>query len=120
MPNPNWKPGVSGNPHGRPPKQRALTEILRRGGSKTVLVDGRNISRRRLIASMLWSLAATGEATFPDGKKLVFSPEDWLGVVKFIYAQLDGPPKQDIDVTTGGEKLCVVIRGPEDSETGDV
>jgi hypothetical protein len=74
-----------------------------------------------LIANMLWSLAVTGEATFPDGKKLTFAPEDWLGVVKFIYAQIDGPPKQDIDVTSGGETLCVVIRGPTDeSDPGDV
>lgn len=116
-----WAKGQSGNPAGSPGKKRALTEILRRGGSKTMLLsNGRHISRRRIIADMLWTLATTGEATFPDGKKLLFSPEDWLGVVKFIYAQLDGPPRQDIDVTTSGEPLCVVIRGPKDGDEGDV
>lgn len=117
-----WQKGISGNPAGSPGKKRALTEILKRGGSRTIeRIDGKRISRRRLVSEMIWSLAVTGEATFPDGKKLEFSPEDWLGVIKFLYAQIDGPPKQDIDVTSGGETLCVVIRGPiDESDPGDV
>jgi hypothetical protein len=63
---------------------------------------------------MLWSLATTGEAVFPDGKILTFSPDDWLQVVKFIYAQIDGPPKQSVDVTSNDEAICIVIRGPAD------
>jgi hypothetical protein len=40
---------------------------------------------------------------------------------KWLADYLIGPPKQDIDVTSAGEKLCVVIRGPVDEDNpGDV
>jgi len=61
---------------------------------------------------MLWELATTGWATFPDGSQLKCSPSDWLGVVKFLYGQIDGPPKTEMDLTTGGEPLPVIILPP--------
>ena len=56
---------------------------------------------------MLWELATTGLATFPSGAQLQVSPSDWFGIVKFLYSQIDGPPKTEVDVTTGGEALLV-------------
>ena len=97
MPNPNWQPGISGNPKGRPPKGRALTAILQRAGSQTLEVDGKRISGKRLIARMLWALATQGETAFPDGRVLKIGGQGWLDVVKFLYAQIDGPPRQDVD-----------------------
>ena len=98
-----WPKGQSGNPKGRPKKNRALTEILERAGSKIVEYDGKRVSGKRLIARLLWQAATTGECKLPDGESLIVKDfSDWLGVVKFLYAQIDGLPKQDIGLDHSG------------------
>lgn len=98
-----WQPGQSGNPTGRPKKNRALTEILERAGSKTVALGDKNISGKRLIAMLLWQLATTGKCQLPDGEEIkVIGFDDWFAIVKYIYAQIDGPPKQDIGLEHSG------------------
>lgn len=96
-----WQKGQSGNPKGRPPKKRALSEILERAGAASLLVDGKSVSGKRLVARLLWSVATTGGAVLPDGRELAVTPKDWLEVVKFIYSQVDGPPPRDVNV--GGQ-----------------
>ena len=105
-----WKKGQSGNPNGRPPKHRALTEILEKAGSKTIPVEGKNtkVARKRVVAELAWQLVTEGQAIMPDGKKLVLDPKDWINTVKWIYQHIDGPPKAELDVTTGGEPLVIV------------
>jgi len=93
--------GVSGNPKGRPPKNRALTEILERAGAVQVDISGKKVSGKKLLASMLWEAATTGKVTLPDETTLACDFDQWLGVAKFIYMQTDGPPKQAVDL--GGE-----------------
>lgn len=112
MANPNWKPGISGNPSGRPLKSRALTEILERAGNKTLEVPGRKsrLARKRLLAELIWQLVAEGEAKLPNGKTLRPNPRDWLETLQFIYKHVDGPPVAGLDVTTLGEKLSGVIQ----------
>lgn len=92
--NPTWR-GRSGNPSGRPPKSRALTEILERAGREKMPTRGGDIhERRKVLATMLWDAATTGEAKLPDGEEVLrFSPKDWLEVVKFLYQHIDGPAK---------------------------
>lgn len=89
----SWAKGQSGNPSGRKPKVRALTEILEKAGAATVEINGSKISGKRLIARLLWEAAMTGRATFPDERTLEISPQDWIAIVKFFYQQIDGPPK---------------------------
>ncbi len=74
-------------------------------------VDGKStkVARKRLLADLLWQIAATGKATFPDGTVLEVSPNDYLGVVKFIYQHIDGPPKTNLDVTSGGETIDIKV-----------
>lgn len=103
-----WKPGESGNPSGRPPKNRALTDLLEKAGSKTIEIDGKPISGKRILARLAWDLAVTGKATFPDGTSLALDPSDWLGLVKWIYTHIDGPPRAELDVTSDGEKLSFI------------
>jgi hypothetical protein len=115
----NWKPGQSGNPNGRPKKDRALTEILKRAGSHTVEVDGKNISGRQLLARMTWEGLTTGSVTFPDGKTLQLSPADWKDLLKWIYTHIDGPPKSEMDITSGGERILVTLQeGDNEDDSG--
>lgn len=103
-----FKPGQSGNPKGRPPKSRALTQILEKAGSKTVEVNGKRISGKRLLAQMMWQAVTLGEVELPGGEKLTLGVNDWLVAAKWIYAHIDGPPKGEIDVTSLGEQINLI------------
>lgn len=94
-----WVKGQSGNPKGHIPKERALTRILEQAGSRAVEVDGKPISGKRLVARLVWEALTTGQVTFPNGGQMVISPDDWIAVAKWVYAQIDGPPKQEIGVS---------------------
>jgi hypothetical protein len=91
----SFKRGQSGNRGGRPPKERALTTILAAAGHTTVPVAGKRIAGQRLIAQLLWTVATTGQATLASGTILEVSPGDWLALVKWLYSQIDGPPRLD-------------------------
>lgn len=89
--------GVTNNPKGRPPKNRALTEILERAGAASLDIKGERVSGKRLLARMLWEAATTGKVTLPDENTIALDADQWLGVAKFIYTQVDGPPKQTFE-----------------------
>jgi hypothetical protein len=118
MANPNWKAGTSGNPNGRPKKDRALTTLLERAGGVMVEIDGARISGRRLMARQVWEGITTGVVSFPDGKKLSLSPQDWKDFVKWAYGHIDGPPPTAIDLNTPGE-LKVLIEYANKNEEGE-
>ena len=56
------------------------------------------MSGKRWLAYALWELITTLRVTLPEGRIIVTEPEGWFEVVKFLYAQVDGPPKQQIGV----------------------
>lgn len=99
-----WKTGQSGNPSGRPPRSRALTDLLIAAGkTKVVDADGRPIPRNRLLADMIWLAVTAGQVEFLaenrgyDAHGLIartrvseFAARDWFEVVKWLYAQIDG------------------------------
>lgn len=99
-----FKKGESGNPSGRPLKNRTLTAILERAGGRKKVYSP-DVAPRRLVAELLWQAAATGVVTFPDGTIRAFDAQDWMGVVKFIYQHIDGPPKSEVDITSNGETV---------------
>jgi hypothetical protein len=54
------------------------------------------LSGGELLARLLWEIATTGRAKFPDGTELEVGPKDWLETVKWLYAHIDGPaPKPE-------------------------
>ena len=115
-----WKPGQSGNPNGRPPKGRALTEILEKAGSKTIEYMGKRKSGKRVLAEMLWQLVVTGHVVYPDGNIVTPEFEEWFKAVEWLYRHVDGPPKAELDVTSGGASVTfrevVAVLPPEDGE----
>ncbi len=96
---PAWTPGASGNKRGRPPKGRALTEILERAGNLTVVRGDKKAAKKRILADMLWEAAMTGKVLFGPPEKpdectvRELDVGEWFDVAKFIYAHIDGPPK---------------------------
>jgi len=103
-----WQKGQSGNPNGRPPKSRALTEILEQHGNRTLEdADGKRRGGKRIVARALWEIATTGRTTLPGDPPLELKVEGdgWFDVVKWLYQHIDGPPKSAVDVTTAGESL---------------
>lgn len=100
-----FQQGKSGNPNGRPPKNRALTDLLEAAGNKTIDRDGKKTARKHIVASLAWELLTTGETKLPSGEVLKLSPQDWIGLYKWIYQHIDGPPKSEVDVTSGGEPI---------------
>lgn len=90
--------GQSGNSKGRPPKVRALTATLEAAGSQTLEIDGQRLSGKRLVARLVWELVTTGRVKLPDGSELLADTDAWLQAVKWLYTQVDGPPKTEIGI----------------------
>ncbi len=84
-----------------------MTEILERAGSRTIEYKGQRISGKRLVALLLWQIGTMGKADMPDGTVLSVSASDWFDVVKFLYIQIDGSAKQEMDVTSGGQPITI-------------
>lgn len=101
-----WQPGQSGNPKGRPKKGQALTEILRRAGSKTFEgPDGRRVASKRWMAQVVWRLVTHGEVTLLDGKKLeVENLKEWKELVEWLLTRVDGPPIERKEIATEDQR----------------
>lgn len=82
-------------------KKRMLTELLSRSGKIIIQhpQTGEQISRRRLLGELLWEAALSGHVDL-DGRKIYANFEEWTDIVKFIYNQLDGPPRLEVDMST--------------------
>lgn len=104
-----FKPGQSGNPNGRPPKEQSLSHILSVVSEETSnLTSGspKKFTYNVILAHYIWQAAIFGEFKFRDGRKVVFEDaSDWLKLVKWIYTRIDGTPRQAVDVTSGDEPL---------------
>ena len=109
--------GQSGNPKGRPPKDRALTAILERAAAKSVEVEGVKVSGKQLVARQVWEGITTRKVTFPDKSTMTLNPYQWLELVKWMYSHVDGPPKGELNVNTNGDILIRVQYADVDADT---
>lgn len=100
-----WKPGQSGNLKGRPPKERALAHLLQQAGEK-LTEDGR--PNKAVMAEQIWEALTKGYVEFLDGsgtRRLNLNTNDWLAMVKFVCGHVEGPPRQELDVTSEGGRI---------------
>lgn len=119
MANPNWKKGVSGNIYGRPPKARALTDQLEKALARTFTHGERRISGKRLLAIHLCNLLLIGETKVGDRTLRIQNVREFLDITKLFYSQIDGPPKSEIDLTSGGDTLSNIVRIVKYGDDGD-
>jgi hypothetical protein len=103
--------GKTNNPNGRPPKSKALTNMLEVALGKTRLYKDKNISGKKILAELVSSAVVTGRVQFPDDNEIsIISVKDWIEFVKWVYERVDGKPVQPIggDTDTGEIILHVV------------
>jgi hypothetical protein len=92
-----WRKGESGNKTGRPPKGRALAQVLRQTGEFDSYGD---LTNQQLLAQMVWEGLAMGTITFSSGRTLELNVKEWLELVKWVHAHVDGtyrPEEQEND-----------------------
>ncbi len=100
----SFKPGISGNPKGRPPKKRALTNLLERGGNVKIQTEQGEISAKKMVVARIWEGLATGVLTFGQNV-IALDSDDYIAMLRFVFTQVDGPPKGEVDVTSAGEPI---------------
>lgn len=99
-----FQQGQSGNPAGRPPKSRALADLLDTALSKSIETTDGKITGKRLIARLVVEGITTGKVTFPDEDKAsTLSVKDWIEFLKWAYQYLDPPTQKIAPVTPDGE-----------------
>lgn len=94
---PQWKPGQSGNPKGRPKKGQSLTEALSIRLDAPVLFDGQTMPGREAVARKLVALALDGD----------------VAAIRYIYDRVDGLPTARIEALDPLPECTFNIVDPE-------
>ena len=102
-----WQKGKSGNPRGRPKKSRALTALLEKYGGKR-LPDSTEVARTA-FARHVWEGLTCGQIKFDDGRVIGLDASDYISLAKMVLTQIDGAPKEAIDITTDGNPVGVSL-----------
>lgn len=90
-----------------------MTAILEAAlARKAPSASGAMVARKQMLAEHMAEFVTTGTVTMPDGKVLEASPKDWIETAKWVYAHIDGAPKQDVDMS-GGVTIRVVYDNPD-------
>lgn len=109
--------GKTNNPNGRPPKSRALTDLLDKALNHTLDMDGKRASGKVVLAKLVSDVLTTGRLQFPgDTETSMISVKDWLEFVKWAYAYLEPPTNKTALLDKNGEdmKIIVTLKGQDD------
>lgn len=102
--------GNRNNPKGRPPKNKALTDMLEASLGRVLEVDGKRINGKRVLANLVASCLTTGRVRFPnDEKDSIISISDWIGMVKWVYERVDGKPIQPVSGTGDDGEIVIKV-----------
>ena len=89
--------GKTNNPNGRPPRGRALAELMSENLSQVIDgVDNKTVIVKRAITGL-----RTGVLDFGK-RKVKLGGKEWIDLFKYISTHLDGPAKQELLVSHGG------------------
>jgi len=91
-----WKKGETGNPNGRPKGQRNYATIYREALIKLAEMNGMEPEQMETDI-LLKGLASARKGDY----------RFW----KDVHDRLHGKPKENVDVTSGGEKINFIIPG---------
>lgn len=86
-------------------KGRALTDILKSIGEEVIeFVDeeGRvlgEIQKKEAMARIVWEAALKGRVVTVNGGEKSLGARDVMDLIKWLYAHIDGPPKQEVSIT---------------------
>ena len=94
--------GQSGNPNGRPPKSRALTDGLETALNKSVLHGDKKIAAKKVMTAIMVELITNWEVRIGSKVYKVQSVKEWVELCKFVFSQIDGAPKGEIDLNADG------------------
>lgn len=107
--------GRTNNPNGRPPKERSLTNLLDKALGHTILVDGKPVNGKRVLAQLVTDALTTGRLKFPgEEEQSVLSVKDWLDFVKWAYQYIEPPvTRQELTGADGGAVTIRVVDATE-------
>lgn len=115
--------GQTANPNGRPKKDRALTAMLEAAGARTVeranpdTGDVEKVTLRKAAIAGVWQGLTEGQVTFLNGSKLPLYSKDYVELVKWLFTHIDGPPKQQVELSSDPNaplKVLVEYADPDD------
>lgn len=112
MPNPTGiggaKKGEIRNPNGRPPQDKSLTNLIRRGGSsRVVLPNGQKVNRSKALSEMLWNAVLTGNLVMLDGEEIPLGGKDLIGLAHSLLNRIDGMPRQALEVSQSPTEIVI-------------
>lgn len=71
--------------------------IVKAGNRYAQTAEGKRISRKKLLADMIWNASLSGEVTFfatnragGEDRTVPLSPSEWIGFVREILEHIDG------------------------------
>lgn len=106
-----FQKGKSGNPKGRPPKERELAANLLTVGRRTVLVEGKRVASNKVVAELVYQAIIEGTVVLPNGRTIIIDGDAWRDMVKWLHTHLDGPTKIAVEHDGEVTHIVKVIRG---------
>ena len=100
-----WKQGQSGNPNGRKPKGRALTEMLRLKGDDVVFIGNEPLTAQEALAKAVWQFVTTGEVWLRGKKLEAQTIGEWASVVKWLYLHVEPASRREAE-----EEAEIIVR----------
>lgn len=111
--------GQSGNPNGRPPKDRALAEMLASAGKRRVDgPDGERVDRRKIAVENMWDLLAFGQTFFPGAVvPFTIAGREYVELAKFVFTHVDGPAVSKLEHSSDPERPLMIRVEYDDADS---